>query len=77
MQTARSASAHPGALAIGRRVDGDGLQPELVAGADHAHRDLAPVGDEDSFHRGASSNSGWPNSTGCASSTSTLRTVPA
>ena len=68
---------HPGAVAIGRRVDRDGLDAELVAGADHAHGDLAPVRDEHSLHRGASSNSGWPNSTGCALSTSTLRTVPA
>ena len=44
---------HPGALAVGGRVDGDGLEAELVAGADHAHGDLAPVGDEDSLITGA------------------------
>ena len=34
-------------VAVGGRVHGDGLDPELVQRADHAHRDLAPVRDED------------------------------
>ena len=34
---------HPGSRAIGRRVDRDRLDAELVARADHAHGDLAPV----------------------------------
>ena len=37
---------------VGRRVDGHGLQPELVGRADHADRDLAPVGDEDALEHG-------------------------
>ena len=39
-------------VAVGGRVDGDGLDPELVAGADDPDRDLAPVGDQDAVeHR--------------------------
>ncbi len=34
-------------LAVGVRVDGDRLQAQRVAGADHAGGDLRPVGDED------------------------------
>ena len=34
-------------VAVGGRVHRDGLDPELVERADHAHRDLAPVRDED------------------------------
>ena len=34
-------------VAVGGRVDGDGLEPELVHRSDHADGDLAPVGDED------------------------------
>jgi hypothetical protein len=32
------------------RVDGNGLKPELLASADHAHRDLSAIGDKDPFH---------------------------
>ena len=31
-------------LGVGGGVDGDGLDPELVQSADHAHCDLATVG---------------------------------
>ena len=34
-------------VAVGSRVHGDRLDPELVRRADHANGDLAPVGDED------------------------------
>ena len=34
-------------VAVGGRVHGDGLDPELAAGADDADRDLAAVGDQD------------------------------
>ena len=34
-------------LLVRGRVDGHGLDAQLVGGADHADRDLAPVGDED------------------------------
>jgi hypothetical protein len=30
---------------VGGRVDGDGLDPELVERANHAHRDLASIRD--------------------------------
>jgi hypothetical protein len=37
---------------VGGRVDGDGLDPELVQRADHAHRDLAAVRYQDAVeHR--------------------------
>ena len=32
---------------VGLGVDGDGLDAQLAAGADHAQRDLAAVGDQD------------------------------
>jgi len=35
------------AVAVGRAVDGDRLDPQLLAGLDDAERDLAPVGDQD------------------------------
>ena len=41
-------------VAVGGRVDRDGLDAELLAGAQDAERDLAAVGDEDFLeHRGA------------------------
>ena len=45
--TASSASRTCGACRVGRRVDGDRLDPEPVQRADHAARDLAAVGDQD------------------------------
>ena len=36
-------------VAIGRRVDGHRLDPELMERADHAHGDLASVRDEHAF----------------------------
>ena len=48
-------------VAIPFRVDGDGADPQLATGADHAERDLAPVCDQDLIeHLGAS-----PGSIGC------------
>ncbi len=41
---------HVGRRAIGRGVDGDGLESLFMAGADDAERDLAAIGDEDPFH---------------------------
>ena len=42
-------------LAVGVRVDRDRADPQLVAAADDAHRDLAPVGDQDLAERRAGS----------------------
>ncbi len=39
--------AHVQAVAVGLRIHGDGLDPEILAGADDAHGDLAAIGDED------------------------------
>ncbi len=39
--------AHMHGIAVGGRVDGDRLDAELLAGAQHAERDLAPVRDQD------------------------------
>src|SRR4029078_9910046 len=75
-------------VAVGRRVHRDGLDPELVQCADHAHGDLAPVRDEHSLeHRcpqtaggvrtGSSSNRSSPYSTGCALAAWIERTMPA
>ena len=88
MQTARSARRTCSESAVGRRVDGDGLDAELVERADHAHGDLAAVRDEDAGEHqsasraaggaaiGSSSNSSWPNSTGWAFSTWIATTRP-
>jgi hypothetical protein len=38
-------------VAVGLGVDGNRSQSHLVAGADHAHRDLAPIGDQDLLER--------------------------
>ena len=40
-------------VAVELRVDGDGRDPELLAGADDADRDLAAVGDQDLGEHGA------------------------
>ena len=47
MQTARSASRTCSESRVGGRVDGDGLDAELVQRADHADGDLAAVRDQD------------------------------
>ena len=70
---------------VRRRVDGDGLDPELVQGADHAHGDLAAVRNQDAAEHqtassgrpvsGSRSNSTCPNSTGCALATWIFRTI--
>jgi hypothetical protein len=39
-------------LVVRGRVDGDGLDSQLVERADHTDRDLAPVGDEDPGEHG-------------------------
>jgi hypothetical protein len=44
--------AHVQRIGVGGRVDRDGLQPELAAGADHPQRDLATVGYEDFLEHG-------------------------
>jgi hypothetical protein len=45
-------------VGVGLRIHGDRLDPHLAASADHALRDLAPVGDQDpSEHFGVSA--GW------------------
>ena len=69
-------------VAVGGRMDGDGLDAHLAAGAVDTERDLAAVGDEDLVehrHRGPYSTiiSGSPNSTGRAFSIRTCMTVPA
>src|SRR5690606_1943181 len=45
-------------LAIRLRVDGDGPDPQLPAGANDAHRDLASVGDQDLLKQGLSLRQG-------------------
>ena len=47
MQIGVVGHAHVQRRAVGFGVDGDGLDAELAAGADHAHGDLAAVGDQD------------------------------
>ena len=64
----------------------DALEPERAAGADDAHGDLAPVGDEDpreghhavsaASDSGSTRNSGAPNSTISPSSTQALAMRP-
>ena len=39
-------------VGIGGGMHGDRLDPHLAAGADHAQRDLAPVGDQDFVEHG-------------------------
>src|SRR5205807_9338758 len=72
---------------VRRRVDRDRLDAELVQRADHAHRDLAAVRNQDTREHqrassgapvtGSSSNMSCPNSTGSAFSTWIARTTPA
>jgi len=81
MAGAPAAAAAP-VVAVGGRMDGDGLDAHLAAGAVDTERDLAAVGDEDLVehrHRGPYSTiiSGSPNSTGRAFSIRTCMSVPA
>src|SRR5262245_32658983 len=43
--------AHVERRAIALRIDGDGRDGHVAAGADHAHRDLAAVGDQNFLQR--------------------------
>ncbi len=66
-------------VTVGRRVDRNGLDAELVQRTDHPHGDLAPVRDEDAAEHvrqtaggpatGSISNRSVSYSTGCALST--------
>jgi hypothetical protein len=69
-------------VGVGRRVDGDGGDAELLAGAEDTKRDLSAVGDQDLREHGrrrvhSMIISGSPYSTGWPSSTMMLSTVPA
>ena len=64
---------HVHGVGVGGRMHGDGLDAELLAGAQHPQRDLAAIGDQDFFkHRLCDTNAahhsmisnGSPNSTG-------------
>src|SRR6476661_2292625 len=76
---------HVQRAAIGRRIDSDRRDTELVKGADHPHGALAPVRDEDPAEHqtasssrpliGSSSKSSWPYSTGSALPTWIFRTT--
>ena len=59
---------HVQRVLVGLRIDGDGLDAELAAGADDAQRDLAAVGDQNlvEHQRPATftANSRSPNCTG-------------
>src|SRR5581483_3051805 len=75
--------AHVQRVGVGGRVDRDRLAPELVQRANHPHRDLAPVRDEDPVEHqstagtaiGSSSKRSWPYSTGSALPTWIARTT--
>ena len=72
-------------VGVGRRVDRDSLDVELVQRADHAHGDLAAVRNEDAAEHqrtgggaiGSSSKRSCPNSTGWPFSTWIAVTRPA
>src|SRR6185312_10217642 len=68
--------AHMHRVAVGRRIDRHGRNAELLAGAQDAERDFAPVGDEDLLEHQSMTASGWPYSTGDASVTRMRDTVP-
>ena len=75
---------HVHRVLVGRRVDGDRLDPELAASPNNPDGDLAPVCNEAATqHRwpqaplGSISKSGWPYSTADASSTRIFLIVPA
>ena len=59
--------AHVQAVAVGFRIDGDGLDAQILAGADDANGDLAAIGDQDFLEH--ISAGGWR--------TGPLRTPPA
>ena len=42
--------AHMERVAVGVRIDGDGLEPRVLAGPDDPDGDLAAVGDQDGMH---------------------------
>src|SRR5262249_53311708 len=67
---------HMHGVAVGGRVDGDGLDAQFLAGAQHAERDLAPVRDEDLLEHQSMTASGWPYSTGEESVTRMREMVP-
>ena len=71
--------AHPHARGVRLRVHGHGGHAHLAAGADHAQRDLAAVGDEDLVEHGCQSMtaSGSPNSIGWPSAMRICLTTPA
>src|SRR5439155_13622198 len=80
---------HVERVVVGGRVDGDGLDVQLVQRANDAHGDLASIRDENALEHaqtassggtdetGSSSNSSWPNSTGSALRTWIASTIPA
>src|SRR5579883_115673 len=69
---------HMHGVGVGGRMDRDGCDAHLAAGAMDAKRDLAPVGDENLVEQGYSmSMSGSPYSTGWPSETRICVTVPA
>src|SRR5262249_60425426 len=72
--------AEVGGDAVGLGEDGDGLDAEVLAGADDPQGDLAPVGDKDALEHahpaGSMRNRTVPYSTGCAFSTHTSMTTP-
>src|SRR5690606_19678763 len=77
--------AHVQRVRVGDAVDRDGADAELAAGADHAERDLAAVGDEDLADAGSGAGhpdlrtlkSASPYSTGLPFCASTSTIVPA
>src|SRR5207244_11585332 len=48
-------------VAVGLRVDGDGWDPELPTGADHADRDFAAIRDQDALPLGCDNRSPRPS----------------
>ena len=68
--------AHVRGVAVGLGIDGDGLNPQFLAGANDANRDFAAVGDEDLFKPVRMANSASPYSTGWPFITSLLSMMP-
>jgi hypothetical protein len=72
---------HMHGVGVGGGMHRDGRDAQLLAGAQHAQRDLAAVGDEDLLEHGrvppySITTSGSPNSTGWPSSNRIAVTVP-
>ena len=44
------------------RMDGDGGEPQFLAGTDHAQRDLTPIGDENFLEQGRTQSGSSANS---------------